>query len=1046
MSIRLTVVAIFVIAVSFTAFIAISLQYYFSYNMAVESTTKVFNITTQNTSENLTLLNSNVENTLQVLSHNPELKQLFFSRQNKKELIDVMLMNPSFYAIYIGLSNGDFSEIINLDASPIIRSQIGAKAIDRWVVIDIVSEQSGKKKYTHFYNEAFKKRETTVVPTTYEPKTRMWFSRASEDQVYKTAPYLFQNLQAPGQTYSLKLPNENSVLAIDIALSSLSSLLRFEDRQATTQLDVEMYLFQQDGELISSNQERLAEEIAIPKPVALPLTDEQQALINKLKTVTVSNELDWAPIDFAISGNPSGYSIDILTLVSQMTGLEFNYINGYTWHELVELFKNNKIQVLNSAYQNEDNRQLGLMSEPFLSSPFSIITMKGKAEITALQQLHGKTLAISADWAIAKHIQQQHPEIKLVILPSVNDVLRSVKNEQYYAGIDNTFILQYSAKQLFIDDLQYHTKVTDKVVELTANLHFVLANDQQQLTDIFNLAISHITPAQKQAITKKWLYNSQQFSELDHMGVVPYKELVSYAKAGQKLDSLYSVTIDGQDKHLYLSKLNGHDEYFALLIPDDVLFSDIKDKVKISIIVTGVMLLILLPLCWFFSIPIVNPIKHLAKQSTRIKNRQYDQFEATNSYIFEIDELAKSMQEMSDSIQRFQQDQSNLIDAFIELIAQAIDDKSPYTAGHCKRVPELGMLLAQAASDSQIDAFAQFKFTSEEQIREFKVAAWLHDCGKITVPEHIVDKGTKLETIYNRIHEIRMRFEVLWRDTEITYLTALQTNPDAQAELLVAKQNTQKQLQEDFAFIAKSNVGGEFMHADDIQKLTELSKITWQRYFDNSLGLSPLEELRIHGSDTLPVTEFLLMDKPEHIIQHDKPIHYKSSLGIKITPPEYRANMGELHNLSISRGTLTKEDRFKINEHIISTIKMLDNLPFPEELANVPRYASTHHETLIGTGYPRKLTATDLSIPERVLVLADVFEALTAADRPYKKAKPLSVAINILHQMVLDKHVDADIFKLFLRSKIYLDYCQKFLPTVQIDEVDIGFYLDHNYT
>ena len=191
----------------------------------------------------------------------------------------------------------------------------------------------------------------------------------------------------------------------------------------------------------------------------------------------------------------------------------------------------------------------------------------------------------------------------------------------------------------------------------------------------------------------------------------------------------------------------------------------------------------------------------------------------------------------------------------------------------------------------------------------------------------------------------------------------------------------------------------------------------------------------------MPVTEKLLSDKPEHLIAHDKPIQYDERLGIKVSIPEYKYNLGELYNLQIQRGTLTNEDRFKINEHIISTIRMLDNVPFPEELARVPRYASTHHETLKGTGYPRKLSAGDLSIPERVLVLADIFEALTAADRPYKKAKPLSVAIDILAKMVADQHVDEDVFKLFLTSGIYLEYAKRYLNPEQIDDVDIAKYL-----
>ncbi|BCN24245.1 hypothetical protein VYA_14370 [Vibrio alfacsensis] len=194
------------------------------------------------------------------------------------------------------------------------------------------------------------------------------------------------------------------------------------------------------------------------------------------------------------------------------------------------------------------------------------------------------------------------------------------------------------------------------------------------------------------------------------------------------------------------------------------------------------------------------------------------------------------------------------------------------------------------------------------------------------------------------------------------------------------------------------------------------------------------------NNHNLPVIEKLLDDKPEHIINRTREMEFDPKFGIKMKIPTHQYNLGEMYNLCISRGTLTEEDRFKINEHMISGIKMLEALPFPPELRRVPRYASTHHETLKGTGYPRKLTADDLSIPERILVIADIFEALTAADRPYKKAKPVSVAIDIMYKMALDDHLDMELFMLFLESGVYLQYAKSHMPEQQIDDVDIQKY------
>jgi HD-GYP domain-containing protein (c-di-GMP phosphodiesterase class II) len=455
-------------------------------------------------------------------------------------------------------------------------------------------------------------------------------------------------------------------------------------------------------------------------------------------------------------------------------------------------------------------------------------------------------------------------------------------------------------------------------------------------------------------------------------------------------------------------------------------------------LVTAACVFIFLPLTYVFLAPIIKPIHKLMEQNNKIRQRQYDQVKIESSRIKEIHLLGKSLNKMSHAIQTHEQKQTKLLESFIELIAQAIDDKSPYTAGHCKRVPDIGMRLAKAASACEQGTFRDFKIANKEQEREFRMAAWLHDCGKITTPEHIVDKATKLETIYNRIHEIRMRFEVLYRDAIIEYHLRALSHPESKNFFKSELDNKIKQLHDDFAFIANCNQGSEFLEESSVKRLKSLSEITWTRYFDDKLGLSQIELAeKSSQSSNLPCTENLLADKEEHLQNRIHNMECAERFGIKMDIPALLANKGELYNLSISKGTLTKEDRFRINEHMISTIKMLDSLPFPDELANVPKWASTHHETLIGTGYPRKLRSEDLSIPERILAVADIFEALTASDRPYKKAKPLSESLKIMQFMVRDQHLDADVFELFLTSGVYLDYAKLHLHESQIDEVDV---------
>ncbi|MCF8482862.1 MAG: GAF domain-containing protein [Rhodospirillum sp.] len=389
--------------------------------------------------------------------------------------------------------------------------------------------------------------------------------------------------------------------------------------------------------------------------------------------------------------------------------------------------------------------------------------------------------------------------------------------------------------------------------------------------------------------------------------------------------------------------------------------------------------------------------------------------------------------------------QKDLLNGFIKLIAGAIDAKSPYTGGHCERVPVLAEMLARVATEAEDGPFADFAFTTEEEWGEFHIAAWLHDCGKVTTPEFVVDKATKLETIYNRIHEIRMRFEVLLRDEEILALRKLLAGNHSTDQVMDSLDRRKKRLADDFAFVAECNVGAEFLSEEKIERLNRIAELTWSRTLDDRLGLSHLEEERKRAAEpvapTLPVKEALLADKPEHRVP--RPLGKREAPfganphNFRMDVPEYEYDFGELHNLGIRAGTLSPEERFKINGHIIQTIDMLGKLKFPKHLARVPEYAGSHHETMIGTGYPRKLVREEMSVPARIMAIADIFEALTASDRPYKKAKTLSEAIRIMGFMVKDQHIDPDLFRLFLAKGIHRDYADRYLSPDQIDEVDV---------
>ena len=333
--------------------------------------------------------------------------------------------------------------------------------------------------------------------------------------------------------------------------------------------------------------------------------------------------------------------------------------------------------------------------------------------------------------------------------------------------------------------------------------------------------------------------------------------------------------------------------------------------------------------------------------------------------------------------------QRELLESFIKLIASAIDDKSPYTGGHCQRVPEITKMLAKVACAQTKGPFADFDL-DEDQWYELHIAAWLHDCGKVTTPVHVVDKSTKLETIADRIDMVRDRFELLKRDAEIAYLKKL-AKPKADGKKLKSKFDAEiKRLDDDCAFISESNIGGEFM---DPEKQERVEKIAARTYTDAS------------GKKARFLTE------------------------------------EEVYNLCIERGTLTAEERQIINHHIEMTIDMLEALPFPKKLRRVPEYAGGHHEKMDGTGYPRGLTGDQMSVPARIMAIANIFEALTASDRPYKKAKTVSESLRIMGFMNKDNHIDPQLFELFLTSGVWKDYAEKYLEPYQLDEVDVAVYL-----
>jgi HD-GYP domain-containing protein (c-di-GMP phosphodiesterase class II) len=358
----------------------------------------------------------------------------------------------------------------------------------------------------------------------------------------------------------------------------------------------------------------------------------------------------------------------------------------------------------------------------------------------------------------------------------------------------------------------------------------------------------------------------------------------------------------------------------------------------------------------------------------------------------EVISFNKEMQEQLESLasqgavaltnKRLVEELKTLFEAFIKLIATAIDKKSEYTGGHCNRVPVITMMLADAVAKITEGKFKDFSMTADQRY-ELYIAAWLHDCGKVATPPHVVDKSTKLETIFDRIELVKTRMELLKRDAEIAFLKR-QLNGQKSDTFDEEYKETVRQIEENMAFLETCNVGGEFMKPDLQDRV-------------NSIGE---QQVNLYG-------------KKQNFLTDE-----------------------ELKNLNIPKGTLLPEEREIINDHIVITIEMLEQLPYPKHLKNVPEFAGGHHEKMDGTGYPKGLKANQMSTQAKMMAIADIYEALTAADRPYKDGKKLSTAMRIMGFMKNDYHIDEDLFEIFVKSGVYKKYAEDYVAKTQIDDVD----------
>jgi len=1046
-SFRVTVFGVFIFVSILISGMSLGIQHYFNRDLAKSAGKSTFYSMSKMINTRVKTLDNQSINILKILSRIHELHK-FPSKVEETRALSIltasMTKSGNIYGIYVGYKTGDFFEIINLESSSNIRKKLGANLQDRWVLIKIITERGVRKKTYHYIGTDLKTRTTKTEITDYDPRDRPWYKNAHKSTfTVKTGPYIFSEINRPGVTYSINLQKGERVAALDISLEGMNEFLQ----QQRLPQNSKAFIFDKKGDIIA-NASCINSETSMENSCSIDLTKKEKEFLRKHPVIKASNELDWAPFDYAMSGTPRGYSIDLLNIIASKAGFRVEYINGYSWKELEGLFKKGQIDILHSLIKSPERERMGIFSEQYLSMPQVFAVKSEDSFPLSLSELKDKIVAIPKGWATGLYLGKNYPRIKLLYVDSVLSAMKAVASNRAYATLDSEPVLKYMMNSYFLKNLKLGGKPSELSGSSGQGLHFLVSLDKKILNSIINKTLGTITNREKKCLRDKWLGAGMKEAGYDCSDSEVHKnDLIKLIGSSVPVEKVQTVDINGKDYFAYASPVKsdfGSRDYLALLVPVKEAMKPYMSKITLSFIITMLLLLMLTPVVWYCASIIVRPINALALESGKVGERKYNEVKTVKSNITEIIGLSNSMVAMACSIKSHEKSLKELMDSFIKVIASAIDFKSPYTGGHCARVPELSIMLAKEANRCSEGPLKEFSLDTDEEWHEFRTAAWLHDCGKVTTPEHIVDKATKLECIYNRIHEIRMRFEVLWRDAEIDYL---QRSADGGDEKILKKELELKhmEIQEEYDFLAECNVGSEFMEEEKLQFLQKISEKTWVRHLSDRIGLGNLEINRYPENEPeLPCVEKLLSDKPEHIIEHFKnksSYCENSSNGFKMPKPEFLYNRGEIYNLSIKHGTLTNEDRYKINEHITMTIKMLEQLPFPENMKRIPEYSGSHHETLTGTGYPRKLTEENISVPARILAIADIFEALTACDRPYKKAKTLSEALKILSFMVKDRALDYDLFKLFLENGIYIKYAEMFLDPKQIDEVNIRDYL-----
>ena len=983
---HITVVTGVLIIISVMAFVTVSMILSVARDAAKKTAENNFKVSSLTTLERTGALLEPAINLSSMTAHLPDIDTPPVSESGMEHpaylFFSHMLHKYSaFYSVYIGLSGGSFFQVINTENRPLVKEAHNAPENTSLILRTIFIQKDFRiQTFTFLDTQGEILHRDTSDDFEYDPRVRTWYQDALKyNEPVLSTPYLFNSLKKPGITVSCKIPGNSGVVGIDLTIAQLASFV--------------------SDQKISENG-----------GIAL-FTNEKQELACSDEIKDFLGSIDESEV------NSAGFYAEPVELMHENI-----LFQSEVWHTAV----NRDLVFMATAPLSDFMKEAVTMQNKILLFSLLILIVTIPVVVFLSKRL---ALALQELTADAELVGQMNFTGELKIKTPIYEFNKLASGFE----VMKTTISERTAR--LHKTLEKLEMLVDMGIAMSAEFNIdklseMILSGAKKLTYAEGGSLYLLDRDEKTLEFKIVLNDALGFSQGGTSGnsitmhpVLLYNEDGSENHYNVVTNTYFSKKTlnipDAYDNEKY--DFSGTKEFDSLNNYKSVSFLTVPLKLRGSKKVLG-------------ALQLINAKDPLTGEITAFP-------ESIHGFVEALSSSASVAIQNWNLIDR----QKKLFDDLVKFVASAIDAKSPYTGRHCARVPVIAKMLSEAAEKSGDDPFKDFSLDVFQK-REFETAAWLHDCGKVTTPEYVVDKATKLETIYNRIHEIRTRFEVLLRDARIEKYEAVLAGKDpetAESELL----ERERELHADFSYIAECNIGSEYMSDERLEKLRIIASREWFRYFDNSLGLSWAEAKRHNSLDegleeVYPVREFLISDRREQIIEREDCVQKSyDEYGFKFEVPEYLYDRGELYNLSIRKGTLSVEERFKIDEHVAQTIIMLEQLPFSEDLKNVPRYAGSHHETADGFGYPRKLTRDELSIPQKILAVSDIFEALTSVDRPYKKDKTLSEVVDIMYKMKESRHIDPDIFNLLLTSGVYLEFGKKYLKPEQLDEVDISNYL-----